>query len=361
LAKYFAIFETLQRDILGGKYSHGRRLPSEAELSRRHQVSRPTAARALRELEQMGVITRRAGVGNFLRQERSTNRGRVGMTFGLLVPGLGNTEILDPISNEITRYAQGTHAEVLWGDANTPVGTAKAAEELCRSFIDRGVDGVFFAPVERIEDRESSNREIVRRFHAAGIPLVLLDRDSPEFPDRSAFDLVGIDNVGAGIELTSHLLEVGSRRICFLSRPHFPSTTDLRRIGCEEALRRKAVRANYPFAHYGDPEELAFVRGILKRARPDAIVCANDQVAARLMQTLSLIGLRVPEDLRICGFDDVRYATLLTVPLTTMRQPCRDLGRTAVRTLLERVENKDLPARQILLKAELVPRASTGN
>ncbi len=359
MAKYTLIFETLQRDILDGKYTHGRRLPSEAELARRHQVSRPTAARALRELQQMGLIVRRAGVGNFLRQESQTDRNAAGKKFGLLVPGLGNTEILDPICNEIIRYTQSLNSEVLWGDANNPIDTAANAEDLCKQYIDRGVSGVFFAPVEHIDNRESCNRAIAERFDAAGIAVVLLDRDLLEYPGRSGLDLVGIDNIGAGIELTSHLLEAGSRRICFLGRPHYPSTTELRRMGCEEALRRAGVKINYPMDHYGNPEEKEFVSGVLKRARPDAIVCANDQIAAVLMQTLRAMGVHVSEDLRIGGIDDVRYATLLTVPLTTMRQPCRDLGRISVKTLLERIEDKDLPARQILLKAELVTRAAS--
>ena len=103
--KYIKVFETLQRDILNGKFSHGRRLPSEAELCLRFKVSRPTAARALRELQQMGVIIRRAGSGSYLAFQ-AVKPTPTSHTLGLFVPGLGNTEILDPICNEITRYAQ---------------------------------------------------------------------------------------------------------------------------------------------------------------------------------------------------------------------------------------------------------------
>jgi len=77
------------------------------------------------------------------------------------------------------------------------------------------------------------------------------------------------------------------------------------------------------------------------------------------MQTLAGANFRVPRDVRIAGFDDVRYASLLSVPLTTMHQPCRELGRTAVATLLARIADPSLPPRQILLKAELITRAST--
>jgi len=359
MSKYASVFELLQREILEGKYSHGRRLPSEAELARRHKVSRPTAARALRELQQLGVIVRRVGSGSFLRQESKQDPSVAGKRFGLLVPGLGNTEILDPICNEITRYAQSLRCEVLWGDANEPVENAADADTLCRHYIDSGVDGVFFAPIERINHREDCNRAIAERFHAAKIPVVLLDRDFVEFPTRSDLDLVGIDNLAAAIELVAHLLQTGSRRICFLSRPHYPSTTELRRLGCEEALRRAGIKMDYILAHYGNPEDSEFVSSMLSSARSDAIVCANDQGAAVLMQTLAGANVRVPRDVRIAGFDDVRYASLLSVPLTTMHQPCRELGRTAVATLLARIADPSLPPRQILLKAELITRAST--
>jgi DNA-binding LacI/PurR family transcriptional regulator len=357
MAKYTEVFEALQRDILQGKYGEGRRLPSEAELVRRHKVSRPTAARALRELQQMGVIVRRAGSGSFLRPASASARNTTGKRFGLLVPGLGNTEILDPICNEITRYAQSLQCEVLWGEANRSAETTADADALCAQYIARGVDAVFFAPIEKADAREACNARILAELSAAGIPLVLLDRDATEFPHRSDYDLVCLDNITAGMELTAHLLARGARRICFLSRPHFPSTTELRRMGCEEALRRAGLALVASAA--AEPDDHKSIKALLKDARPDAIVCANDQTAGVLMQTLNALGVRVPDKLRIAGFDDVRYATLLTVPLTTMHQPCRELGRAAVDTLLARLAHPELPPRQVLLHAPLMERAST--
>jgi LacI family transcriptional regulator len=94
--KYVTVFEALQREILEGKFSDGRRLPSEAELCLRYKVSRPTAARALRDLQQMGVITRRAGSGSYPVLLHAPAPAKLHV-LGLFVPGLGNTEILVPI------------------------------------------------------------------------------------------------------------------------------------------------------------------------------------------------------------------------------------------------------------------------
>jgi LacI family transcriptional regulator len=358
--KYEVIFEALQSEILKGKFSNGKRLPSEAELCLHYKVSRPTASRALRDLQQMGVITRRAGSGSYLASPLTTgNGGSQTRAIGLFVPGLGNTEILEPICNEITRSAQLIGCSVVWGDAANAACSGLEALSLCAQFVEKRLDGILLAPIESIPDREIWNRRIVDEFTRNSIPLVLLDRDVGEFPSRSNFDLVGIDNVAASITLTEHLISRNRRRICFLARPHFPSTTDLRLLGCREAIRRNRIQENYVVAHFGDPEDKKFVQNVLTHQRPDAIVCSNDQTAALLMRTLNQLGHRIPETIAIAGFDDVQYATMLSPSLTTIRQQCRELARSAVKVLLERIEHPDLPARQILHSFELVIREST--
>lgn len=78
------------------------------------------------------------------------------------------------------------------------------------------------------------------------------------------------------------------------------------------------------------------------------------------MHTLISLGQRIPEDIRIVGIDDVKYARLLPVPLTTLHQPCRDIGRMAMAVMLDRIANPDLPPRDVLLRCELVERKSCG-
>ena len=78
------------------------------------------------------------------------------------------------------------------------------------------------------------------------------------------------------------------------------------------------------------------------------------------MHTLISMGKKIPEDIRMVGFDDVKYARLLPVPLTTQRQPCKDLGRLALEVMLDRIANPDLPPRDILLGCQLIVRQSCG-
>jgi GntR family transcriptional regulator of arabinose operon len=360
MTKHQQLFETLQHQILEGKFANNRRLPSESELALRYQVSRPTAARALKELQALGIITRRAGSGSFLKPTGRTAPASRNKTFGLLVPGLGKTEILDPICNEITRFAQSLECTVLWGDAERPIATGEDALALCEQYIQRGVDGVFFAPMETVRNRTVWNQRVADALTQAKIPLVLLDRDLMEFPARSNFDLVGIDNFRAAMTIAQHLLHAGSRRLCFLVRPNYPSTSDLRLAGCREAVQRAGDGATLLSA-IADPADKAAVQALLRKDKPDAFLCANDQTAALLLRTLGELGIGTPDPVRIAGFDDVQYATLLAVPLTTIRQPCREIGRAATLALIERTNDASIPAREILLPFELIVRQSSGS
>jgi GntR family transcriptional regulator, arabinose operon transcriptional repressor len=109
-----------------------------------------------------------------------------------------------------------------------------------------------------------------------------------------------------------------------------------------------------------DPADRDRIASLIASVRPDAFVCASDRTAAILMHTLLAHGVRIPDDLRMVGIDDVSYAELLPVPLTTLRQPCREIGAAAVAALRERVARPDLPPRDILLHGTLVVRESCG-
>ncbi len=99
---------------------------------------------------------------------------------------------------------------------------------------------------------------------------------------------------------------------------------------------------------------------IVDRLKPEAIVCANDRTAGQVMHSLIELNYQVPRDVRIVGIDDVQYANLLPVPLTTVHQPCREIGVAAVAGMLERIASPDMPTRDILLDCRLVVRSSCG-
>jgi len=155
------------------------------------------------------------------------------------------------------------------------------------------------------------------------------------------------------------MLSMGCRRIDFLARRHSAPTVALRVFGYHEALFSAGLPCKVESIHYGNPEDKDFLKQWFETRKPDAIICANDATAATLMHTLDGMGIHVPNDVCVAGFDDVRYSHLLRVPLTTVSQPCRNIGTVALNALLERIKNPGMEAREILIEAPIVVRQST--
>jgi DNA-binding LacI/PurR family transcriptional regulator len=360
-AKYRQVFDTLRQEILTGKYQPGQRLPSEAELVKRFGASRITVGRAVRELQQRLLVDRKAGSGTFVR-DRSSGQG---LSFGLLIPDFGRTEIFEPICHGMADAPQASNHVLIWGQGT---GMAVAGEvsrqtralQLCQQYVSRKVAGVFFAPLERLSPEDDTNARIMAAFDQAGIPVVLIDRDHLPYPQRSRHDLVGIDNRRAGFRITAHLLGLGAKRIAFVSYPHSPSTIGERLAGYREALLVHGVLPEAELVRELEADSVQAATEVAKSLEVDAIVCGNDRTAGRLMQGLAACGKRVPVDVRLAGIDDVGYATLLPVPLTTMHQPCREIGMAAMTAMLERTARPDMPVRDILLECPLVVRDSCG-
>jgi len=311
----------------------------------------------MHELQMMGLVVRRVGSGTFVAQS-SRSKSHV---FGLLIPELGQTEIFEVICRGMMESQDAARHSLLWGNSACEENEKdKVAEQLCQHFISQNVSGVFFAPVEFSTSRFRSNHRIVEALDKARIPVVLLDRCLEPYPHRSSYDLVGIDNRRTAYQATEYLIMAGAKRIVFIARPNSASTVDARSAGFMEAILALAETPIRDAVTFGDASDPKFVKAVLKKSRPDAFLCANDFTAGQLMHTLMSIGERIPEDIRIVGIDDVKYAGLLPVPLTTQRQPCRDIGRIALAVMLDRIASPDLPARDVLLGCQLVVRRSCG-
>jgi DNA-binding LacI/PurR family transcriptional regulator len=354
--KYKRIYQKLREMLSSGTYVEGHKLPSENALVDMFGASRPTVRRALAQLESEGFVEKKMGSGTVVSQ-RANHKA---MVFGLLIPELGLTEIFEPICQGISQSRVGAHHDLLWGPNLFPGGSKEEqAESLCRYYIEREVSGVFFAPMEHFEGRDEINLKIVHAFDEAKIPVVLLDRDIVIFPHRSKYDVIGIDNRRAGYMLTEHLLLTGSKRIAFLARPFSAHTVDIRLVGYREALVTHLGPDAQSLIKWADPADLVAMRDFLDRAQPDAVICANDYTAAQLMITLNEFGIQVPGQIRIAGLDDVKYAKLLQTPLTTIHQPCQEIGSAALMAMLDRIARPLAPSRDVRVDFQLMIRKST--
>jgi DNA-binding LacI/PurR family transcriptional regulator len=354
--KHARVYAALRKEIDAGVWGPGARLPSEAELVRLYGASRITVGRAMRDLQEAGLVERRAGSGTFVK--RSVG-GR--LSFGLLIPDLGETEIFESIFRGMMASPLAKeHALLLGSIQGAGASKEERALTLCRQYVERRVSGVFLAPLELTDRKDDVNRRIARALDDAGIPVVLLDRTVLPYPERGDHDLVGIDNRRAGYVVTAHLLDQGAKRVAFVALPLAAATVDAREAGWREALFARDAPTDRALSRRIAPTDASAVRAMMDETHPDAILCANDRTAARLMHTLLELGYAVPKDVRLAGIDDLDIASLLPVPLTTLRQPTREIGEAAITTMLERIARRDLPTRDVLVHCELIVRQSCG-
>lgn len=354
--KRSVIVETLRHEIMLGKYAVNERFPSEQMLVRRFNVARATVSHALTALKNEGILRVKVGSGSYV-----TPMARGQGAIGLIVPGRGRGEIFEPIcrsiENEVGKLG---YSAVSCGTLKgSPEERKAAALAFANTCIERHVAGVIMEPIELVPGKDETTEEILELLKGMNIPVVLIDRDVSSVSGRSDYDLVGIDNFEAGYRLGELMVSTGARHVAFLHFSESAPTVRRRIYGLAQAVLGAGLswsRRNVIELKLGDAHGLAAI--MQGRNPPDAIVCANDRTATFVMQTLAAIGLKVPKDVRVSGFDDQVYAHRSRIPLTTVRQPCEELGRVALRTLVERILHHDLPPREILLASDLVRRKS---
>jgi LacI family transcriptional regulator len=217
------------------------------------------------------------------------------------------------------------------------------------------VRGVLIAPYGDITRRLTLLRE-------RGIPAVLVDRMNVE----GTFSSVATDSVVGGRIAAEHLIETGRRRIAFVGGPFDIRQVRDRLDGARWAVESSDVDVTIEVVATRAltvEEGAAAGRRLLERPphqRPDALFAANDLVALGLLQGLVVDGsVLVPEQMALVGFDDIAFAAAAAVPISSVRQPSRAIGATALRVLLEESGDDTLIPRQTVFRPELVVRAST--
>jgi DNA-binding LacI/PurR family transcriptional regulator len=356
--KYSYIYDSLRKDIVSGRYKG--KLPPDKVLAESFGVSRPTVAKALSELQQEQLVNRRAGAGTFVRFQPAANEAK---TLGLLIPELGETEIFGPICSQIAYIAKTNYFNLLWGGSGNNRDEhirREEARQLAERYVAQRIAGVFFVPQPLISEHDDLNQIITNSFDKEGIAVVLLDRDIVNFPERSKYDVVGIDNFRASCVLTQHLLHCGCKNIRFIAKPRLSSTVSLRKDGYCKAIAEAGITYGAPHTHFVDVNDKGLIIGLMdKNKDTDGIICANDDIAAIIIQHLTASGYKIPETIQVTGFDDVKYARLLHIPLTTYHQPCTDIGTVAMDLMSSRLNNPTLPPRSVCLDGKIVVRNTT--
>jgi DNA-binding LacI/PurR family transcriptional regulator len=348
----------LRQRILDGSLAPGARLPSELELAQEYQISRGTVRQALNALVTEGLIERVQGSGTFVRQTphiqaqapRAAER-RIGLVLNCLD---GQLDLGILVGVEHAAKSRGYQVSFAYTEENLE----QQDRDIGRLRDDR-VAGLIILPVSVVTHDES-----IWRLHANNIPFVLVDR---YFSDLDS-DYVVADNLGGGYRATEHLLILGHRRIAF-AYPHLgdlqTSSVHDRWLGYRKALEVYGMTYDDTLVFQNAPQPESSSRGtydqLLSRPdRPSAIFAVNDFEALVLLQAAQRCGLRVPEDLALVGFDDLNFTAQLSPPLTTVAQPCQDLGLRAGHLLINRIEGQTGAPKHIVLPTNLIVRESCG-
>ncbi|HEY0258681.1 MAG TPA: LacI family DNA-binding transcriptional regulator [Lacisediminihabitans sp.] len=191
------------------------------------------------------------------------------------------------------------------------------------------------------------------------IPVVAIDPHAgPGGPST-----IDSDSVGGARVATRHLIDLGHRRIAHIRGRSDLDSARLREAGYRESLAEAGIPFDPELVRDGGYQSALTAeaaRELLTRPdRPTAVFAANDMSALGVVAVAHQLGLRVPEDVSVIGFDDVPEAASSTPPLTTMAQPLQDMGARALRMLIELLDGHEVPG-HVQLPAELVIRSSTG-
>lgn len=358
---YAAIMEHLRQRITAGDWAEGTKLPSETSLIKEFEVSRTTARKALDDLEAEGYVTRSQGKGSFVAPMANWGRGTAAPD------GPPNTLALTVYETEIARhqkpiskgfmqqalnlgYLAVLHGKVPGNDISYIHQVAKSDISGLAYFI--GVpDDTICRELHKLQDK--------------GIPIVLWDRYLPGEP----FDYVVTNNDEMMFTLTSELIRRGHKRIGYLTFPHDNTAGAERYGGYVHALEQGGIPLNEELVVFCpalwdlppsseqrsrpevQPYLLPITRLLGRPVRPDAIICATDYLAERLLIELEQLGYSVPSDIEVAFVDDARLAQHLSFPVLTATQPEYEAGQLAARFLIRRLEDPAIPQQTGVLTA----------
>jgi LacI family transcriptional regulator len=312
-------------------------------LNRPEIVARPTRDRVHAAIKALGFVRNESA--------RQLRAGRSRM-IGLVVLDVANPFFTD-VARGVEDEASMAGLSVILCNSDDQLPKETRYLELLE---EHRVQGILITPVAGADERLT---QLQRR----GTPVILLDSRSESGGQCS----VAVDDVLGGDVALWHLLETGHESIAFVGGPLSLRQVADRHEGAIRALQRAGGTASdlqlieTPALNVSAGQRAgATIAELPAGQRPTAAFCANDLIALGLLQEMTRRQIRVPEDVVIVGYDDIEFAAAAAVPLSSVRQPRQQLGRTAAQLLLE--EARGLPGhqhRQVIFQPELEVRRSS--
>ncbi|GAC1368953.1 MAG: LacI family DNA-binding transcriptional regulator [Ktedonobacteraceae bacterium] len=352
---------SLRERILDGRLPAGTRLPTDHELAAEYQISRDTVRQVLAFLTNEGLIERTQGRGTFVRPLEAITSSvvvaqkpkQIGLLLNRVDTSQDYLDILVGVEQAVKLHDYSVSFNYTERDSDQQI------RDIRRMYANQ-VAGIIIYPVGN-----ATYTEEIRRLQASNFPLIFIDR----YLSGLDADYVGTDNRGGGYRATEHLIILGHRHIGFVylhqETPENTSSVQERLQGYSQALAAYGVPYD-PALVVADlyPEHSSIQQSLgayLQHPdRPSAIFAVNDIAALDVIRAAQALGLRIPQDLAIIGFDDERFASRVNPALTTIAQSFFDIGLRAGTLLVSRIEGLSGPPRHIELAANLIIRESCG-
>lgn len=348
--QYFQLQTWLREQIEQGVFKPGDKIPTEEELVHITGLARATIRQAISNLVNMGYLIRKRRLGTFV--TRRSNRTQPKNIIGVLVP-----DIRSGYTPELARGVEDSAASnklstILCNTDDLFIKAAFHAERLLES----NVGGVIFVPTAASDEK---NLQIVDKFRKRNIPVVLADRIIP----NTDVDYVTTDNFNGGYQLTNYLIKKGHRRIGITLSTLF-STERLRYEGYRKALEEAGIspESGWIRLHDGPFTEKHYqqvAKDLLSHDRKiSAMFAGHDRIAYVVYSVAQKIGINIPVDLSIVGYDDLHPTCSHLISLTTMHQPIYEMGQESLGILVSRMNGDSGDTKRLELASNLVERNS---
>ena len=353
--KYQVLADQLREEMVRQEWKAGRRLPTEAELCERFQVSRQTVRRALQRLTEEGVVRSRQGSGTFATgTARSPASRQVAVISSFLDDYIFPT-ILHDAQSVFTGHGYST---VVFATENQ----VSREREILLELLERPVAAIL---VEGSKTAlPSPNSDLYQRLRLSGVPMVFLHG---AYSELAGIPCVADDNYGGGYKLARYLIDRGHRDIGGIFKSDDVQGPQ-RYHGSVSAIRDRGLALpDRRFCWYDTQDRLdmleqqdsRLLRRFLTERLGDvtAVICYNDEVAFHLIRALLAMGRRVPEDMAVVSFDNSYYSQIGPVHITSLWHRHDRMGRVAAEELIRILQGQPGVSRS--LDWELMERASS--
>jgi len=360
---YMQIFEYYKQKIMNKELLPNDQLPTEIEMAQMFGVSRITTKRALNELEREGLIYRKRGQGSFVSDlsQRKINEFNKKNVISMIIPATTmrgrNMDYIKGATDAVNQNGYYLTIHITEDEAQE--------REMLLSIPKDGISGIIFYPISR------SHFDLLYVMHITGYPIVTIDKHFESLP----ISYVISDNFDGAYQSVSHLVELGHRNIAYVASSNIESISTVRQrfFGYCSALKDHNIGIDKQFIVLGledqvkdsedEVQKINFLKAKLEwllKNGVTAIIAENDYIAVSIQKVLVDMGIKIPKEVSLIGFDNLDVLEHVGIMLTTVEQNFYEIGKAAANIIIEMLESGKREQVKKIVPVRLIVKESTG-